>query len=70
MNEGNKIHYSNHKFQIVEIILQFLFCSIIMFSKCRKHEMFMCYNKNCKNIPARLIIDPDVLLALLQNLSV
>ena len=34
------------------------------------HEMFVCYNKKCKNIPAPLIIDPDVLLALLQSLSV
>ena len=27
------------------------------------------YNKRCKNIPAPLIIDPDVLLVLLQSLS-
>ena len=32
--------------------------------------MYMCYNKKCKNIPAPLIIDPDVLLVLLQSLSV
>ena len=34
------------------------------------HEMYICYKKKCINIPAPLIIDPDVLLALLQSLSV
>ena len=37
---------------------------------CHNHDLYMCYNKKCKNIPAPLIIDPDVLLALLQSLSV
>ena len=32
--------------------------------------MYICYKKKCKNIPAPLIIDQDVLLALLQSLSV
>ena len=32
--------------------------------------MYICYKKKCKSIPAPLIIDPDVLLALLQSLSV
>ena len=32
--------------------------------------MYICYKKKCKNIPAPLIIDPDVLLALLQSLLV
>ena len=34
------------------------------------HDLYLCYNKKCKNIPAPLIIDPDVLLVLLQSLSV
>ena len=34
------------------------------------HDLYICYNKKCKNIPAPLIIDPDVLLVLLQSLSV
>ena len=32
--------------------------------------MYICYNKKCKNIPAPLIIDPDILFALLQSFSV
>ena len=34
------------------------------------HDLDTCYNKKCKNVPAPLIIDPDVLLVLLQSLSV
>ena len=34
------------------------------------HDLYICYNKKCKHIPASLIIDPDVLLVLLQSLSV
>ena len=33
------------------------------------HDLYTCYNKKCKNIPATLIIDPDVLLLSLQSLS-
>ena len=41
-----------------------------VFNSKKSHDPYMCYNEKCKNIPAPLIIDPDVLLVLLQSLSV
>ena len=50
----------------------YVFVSIVLIKNHeyeRYHDLYTCYNKKCKNIPAPLLIDPDVSLVLLQSLS-